>query len=160
MFDETATTAAVEKSLKYFFEGFNCAESVLMAACESADCTCACIPRIASGLGGGVGRQGELCGTLTGGALAIGLLHGRDRADEAEKKEAVTAKTAEFVWRFEQINGAVRCRDLLGVEIGTEAGSREFHDRNLKAERCSPVMRNAVQVLLELLNEWEPERGT
>lgn len=156
MFDETATT--VEKSLAYFMEGYNCAESVLLAVCGESGC--ACIPRIASGLGGGVGSQGELCGTLTGGALTIGLLHGRDRADEAEKKAAVTAKTAEFVRRFAEVNGAVCCRDLLGVELNTEAGAQAFQDQNMKVKRCSVVMKNAVQVLLELLDEWETERGS
>lgn len=154
------TAATVDTSLRYFFEGFNCAEAVLLAACEATNCTCDCLPRIASGLGGGVGSQGELCGTLTGGALTIGLLHGRDRADETVKKAAVTAKTAEFVRRFAEVNGALRCRDLLGLEIGTEAGSRAFQERNFKTERCAVIMKNAVQVLMELLNEWEAERGS
>jgi C_GCAxxG_C_C family probable redox protein len=159
MFNETAATT-IDKSLQYFAEGYNCAEAVLLAVAQAAGRNCPCIPRMASGLGGGVGRQGELCGTLNGGALVIGLLHGRDHADEAEIKEAVTIKTAEFVRRFAEVNGAVCCRDLLGLELNTEAGTRQFHDLNLRQERCTVVMKNAVQILLELLNEWEAEQGS
>lgn len=159
MFDEATIDATISTALAHFDAGYNCAEAVLLAISRAAGYDSACIPRIASGLGGGLGRQGEVCGTLSGGALVVGLLHGRDRADQKAQKEAVSAKTAELVRRFAQANGAICCRDLLGLELCTEAGSREFHDRNLKAERCSVVMTHAVRIVMELLNEWETERG-
>lgn len=159
MFDATTIDATVAASLEYFNAGYNCAEAVLLAVSRAAGYDSPLIPRIASGLGGGIGRQGEVCGTLSGGALVVGLLHGRDRADEVEKKEAVTAKAAELVRRFAYLNGAICCRDILGVELNTEAGSREFHDRNLKSTTCSVAMIHAVRTLMELLNEWEVERG-
>src|SRR5512145_2615720 len=153
MCDETSVQATVEKAQEHHNAGFNCAEAVLLATCETTGCHCECIPRIATGLGGGVGSQGELCGALTGGVLTLGLLYGRDRADEIEKKEAVRGRTAQFVRQFAEKNGAIRCRDILGVELNTEAGNREYQAQNLKQECCAVAIRNAVRILLELKNE-------
>jgi C_GCAxxG_C_C family probable redox protein len=125
---------------------------VLLAVCKGTDWDCECIPRIATGLGGGFGRQGEVCGALTGGVLVMGLVHGRERAEETEAKEAATAKAAEFVQRFAEVNGALRCHDLIGLDIGSEEGLEEYHAQNLH-ERCSQIVSNAVRVILGSLDE-------
>ena len=100
-----------------------------------------------------MGRQGEVCGALTGGVLVVGLVHGRDHAEEKEAKEAATAMAAEFVQRFAEVNGALRCRDLTGLDVGSEEGLREYHAQDLH-ERCSRIVSNAVRVALDLLDEW------
>ena len=102
-----------------------------------------------------MGLQGEVCGALTGAALVVGLIHGRDQADDQDAKEAAHTKTGEFVQRFAEINGAVRCRDLTGLDVCTQEGLQAYYARNLQAERCNGVVTNAVRVLLELLDEWE-----
>ena len=83
----------------------------------------------------------------------MGLVHGRDHAEDKEAKEAVTAKAAEFVQGFSVVNGALRCRDLVGLDVGSEEGLQEYHAQNLH-ERCSEIVDNAVRVILELLDEW------
>jgi C_GCAxxG_C_C family probable redox protein len=128
---------------------------VLLAVCKATGWDCGCIPRIASGLGGGVGRQGEVCGALTGGVLAVGLVHGRDRTEETEAKNAVHAKAGQFVRRFAEVNGALRCRDLIGLDVSSEEGVQEYYARNLLEERCLGIVGNAVRAVLELLDEWK-----
>ena len=124
---------------------------MLLAVCKATGWDCECIPRIASGLGGGLGRQGEVCGALTGGVLVVGLVHGRDSAEEKEAKEVAHGKAGEFVRRFAELNGTVRCRDLIGLDIRTEKGIQEYKALNLKEEKCSKIVRNAVRAILELL---------
>jgi hypothetical protein len=63
------------------------------------------------------------------------------------------------VRQFAEKNGAIRCRDILGVELNTEAGNREYQAQNLKQECCAVAISNAVRILLELKNEWEPQPG-
>lgn len=93
-----------------------------------------------------------MCGAVSGGVLAIGLLYGHDQAEEA-MPEAHT-KTAEFMRRFAEENGAVRCIDIIGLDVSSEEGIREYFARNLK-ETCCGVVRSAVQVLIDLLKDWE-----
>jgi C_GCAxxG_C_C family probable redox protein len=100
---------------------------------------------------------GEVCGAVSGAALAIGLLYGEEQA------EVATHLTEEFMHRFAERNGAVRCIDIIGFNIGS--ASTEFELGSVKdfllflarggKRACNKVVSNAVQVLLEELNEWE-----
>jgi C_GCAxxG_C_C family probable redox protein len=100
---------------------------------------------------------GEVCGAVSGAALAIGLLYGEEQA------EAATHLTEQFMRRFAERNGSVRCIDIIGFNIGS--ASTEFELGSAKdfllfiagggKRVCNKVVRNAVEVLLEELNEWE-----
>ena len=61
---------------------------------------------------------GEVCGTVSGAVLSIGLLYGE------EQPEAATRLTEQFMRRFAERNGAVRCIDIIGFNIGS--ASTEF----------------------------------
>lgn len=85
--------------------------------------------------------MGEVCGAVSGGVLAMGLLYGQDYS--------VGPKTREYVHRFAEQNGAVRCIDLLGLdESSVEVILASA--RNRKKEVCDGLVSSAVQILLEL----------
>jgi hypothetical protein len=107
----------------------------LLAVCQATGHESPCVPRVASGLGGGIGRQGEVCGALNGGALALGLLHVR---------------------RFAELNGALRCRDIIDLDASTEDGLKEYYERDLQSKVCNSVVTNAVRAVLELGDEVDP----
>ena len=113
------------------------------------------MPRMASGFGGGIAGQGEACGALTGGMMALGLLQGRDNADDPELKTAISNQAKQFVAQFGAANSAIRCADIAGVDVRTEEGRQAFGDLNLHDNTCNGVVTHAVGVLLALLNEWE-----
>jgi len=100
---------------------------------------------------------GEVCGAVTGGVLAIGLLYGEDYP------ETVGPKTEEFVRRFAERKGAVRCIDLIGFDINSAAAGDDINDVNgllsffLRGGKlvCNSAVRTAVRELISLLNEWE-----
>ena len=58
------------------------AENKAPTSSQSKDFNCDCIPRIGTGLAGGIGLHGEVCGALVGGVLMIGLLYGADAPDD------------------------------------------------------------------------------
>lgn len=99
-----------------------------------------------------MGGLGEVCGAVSGGVLAIGLLYGQDQVEDTVP-EAYT-KSAEFVRRFAEVNGAVRCIDIIGIDVSSEEGQREFFARNLK-ETCAGVVSSALQLLRDLLEDWD-----
>jgi len=113
-----------------------------------------CIPRIGTGLAGGVGLQGEVCGALMGGVLIIGLLYGADVPDD-EVKYAAYAKTMQFVERFKGTNEATRCRDFIEIDLTMDKDFQTYKALNLKEKVCSGVISNAVHHLMQLLGEWE-----
>ena len=100
---------------------------------------------------------GEVCGAVSAAALAIGLLYGK------EQPEAAAHLTEEFMRRFTEQNGVVRCIDIVGFNIGRVTNSGEISDiktlllwlaRGGK-RACNKIVGSAVEVLLEELNEWE-----
>jgi len=108
------------------------------------------IPRIASGFGGGLGRQGLVCGALNGGVMAIGLRHGRMK--ETEDKETVYGLVLELCHRFEGQHGSALCRDLTGCDFTTPEGRQKWSDLNVK-EKCRHYVSTVVEILMDLLGE-------
>ena len=129
----------------------------MLAVCKAVGVESASVPRMASGFGGGIAGQGEACGALTGGMMALGLLHGRDNADDPDGKTALSDKSKQLVARFQAANSAIRCADITGLDLRTEEGRQAFGDKNMHDNRCNSVVSNAVSVLLTLLNEWEAD---
>ena len=87
-----------------------------------------------------------MCGAVSGGVLAMGLVYGQD--------DAVGPKTREFVRRFTEQNGAVRCSDLIGLD---ESSVEDLLDsaRKLKKEVCDGLVTSAVQMLMDVLKGLE-----
>ena len=85
-----------------------------------------------------------MCGAVSGGVLAMGLLFGQD--------ETVGPKTREFVLRFAEQNGAVRCIDLIG---GDEGSAEDLFGAawNRKKEVCDGLVSGVVRALLDVLED-------
>jgi len=139
-----------EIALSRFAEGFNCSQSVLSAYAEGIDRETAL--KIASGFGGGMGRMAETCGTVTGAFMVLGLKFGAASPDR-EAKERVYGKVREFADRFKARNSSLDCRDLLGCDISTTEGHQAARDRNLTATTCPKFVRDAIEILEEMLAE-------
>ena len=104
----------VEQRTEEFFRGgLHCAEAVLAAVLESQGVSGAEFsPRAASAFGGGVGRsKKELCGALSGGLIALGIIQGRDIPDESWDAVAATAEGLRS--RFETCYGSTTCGPVL-----------------------------------------------
>lgn len=133
----------------YFDGGFNCAESVLLALSECAGFAHACIPRVATGFGGGM-RCGSVCGAVSGAVMAFGIKYGRMTAQETEKRDRVNKLTQELITRFQKEHKTVICLNLLGVDVGTEEGKKKYEEANLH-QQCRDYVITAYRIALSLL---------
>lgn len=112
----------VEQRAKELFEGgLHCAEAVLAAVLEGQGVAASDYsPRAASAFGGGVGRSKKsLCGALSGGLIALGVLQGRDTP--RDKWDAVAAAAASVRARFEAEQGSTDCGQVL-ERLGPQEG--------------------------------------
>jgi len=130
--DELSKTVVAD-----FSQGFNCAESVLLGLVEAFDLERHCAPRVATAFGAGMARHGEVCGALTGAAMALGLLRGRDTADDVAAKDALYKVVDQLLQAFQERFGSVRCRDLTGCDLLTPEGAEKFRSENIHSEVCS-----------------------
>jgi C_GCAxxG_C_C family probable redox protein len=134
-------------------QGANCAQAVACAFAEDLGADRALTLRLATGFGGGMGRTGGTCGALTGAFMAIGLAFGMKAPEDAAAKEKTYALVAEASRRFRQRAGALACRDLLGLDLGTPEGLAVAKERNLFATQCAGYVKTAAGIVEELLRE-------
>lgn len=140
-----------DRALALFREGFSCSQAVFAAYAEDFGLPRDMALRIAQPFGGGIGRTGDWCGAVTGALMVMGLKYGRVRAGDTAAKDKTYALVREFVRRFREGHGTVRCNDLLGCDIGTPEGEKAIAARNLHATVCEDVVREATEILGILL---------
>jgi C_GCAxxG_C_C family probable redox protein len=140
-----------KRAVSLFREGFSCSQAVFTPFAEDIGLPRDIALKISQPFGGGIAKQGDWCGVATGAFLVIGLKYGRVRADDTAAKDKTYALVQEFTKRFRARQGAVRCRDLLGCDIGTPEGEKLIKERDLHRNRCDALVRDAVEILVALL---------
>lgn len=114
--------ALAQRAAAYSAEGYNCAESVLLASIDqyhlplTADAA-----RLVSGFGGGVGC-GDFCGALAGGVAALSYMTCKTKAHDQPE---VTALSAKLLQRFQQKLGDTLCTPLKEKYRQPGVGCRE-----------------------------------
>jgi len=145
---KTKSEVAVEK----FLSGYNCAQAVLSTYGPELGLDAETALKVATGLGAGMGRRGEVCGAVTGGILALGLKYGRGEQQDRSATERTYEKTQELMGQFEQQHGSCLCHVLLGgCDLRTPQGQQQFRDHDLMRKTCVGCVRTVVEVLADLL---------
>ena len=146
-----------EKARALFLEGYNCAQAVFCAFDDLTGLDRETSARLASSFGGGMGRMREVCGTVSGALLVLGLLCGYADPEDAKAKTDHYHLVQEFARRFREINGTIICRELLqGVK--TRAGN-DPEARTPEYYASRPCLRHCGEAA-EIVDELLRERGT
>lgn len=102
-----------KKAGELFLAGYNCAQSVAVAFCDTTGLTEAQAAKMASAFGGGMGRMREVCGAVSGMLLVLSLCYGYDTpGDDRSKKELYTRVQA-LAGKFREAHGSIICREIL-----------------------------------------------
>lgn len=131
----------VEVAVEVFSRNYNCAQSVY-AACGPTDG----LSReqrlaIAAAFGGGIARQGEVCGALTGALMALGEANGEGMAaDPVAGRAALYERAKQLTEAFRAAHGSIVCRELTGCSLETEEGQRSFKERDLHKTLCTKLV--------------------
>ena len=136
------TIQVAQRSEELFQQGFCCAESVLQAIAESRGIKSELIPKIATGLCGGIAKTGGICGAVSGGVLAINMLAGRNSAGQSSEANVrlVRALLSEFETKF----GTTNCERLIGCRLDTPEGQRFFKENKLREKKCQMFTKGAA----------------
>lgn len=129
-------------------KGFNCAQAVFSTYCEDFGLDKEIALKLSCGLGGGMGRLGQVCGAVSGAGLVIGLKHGKVLPDDKESKEKTYAMVHEFGKRFIERNQTVNCHELLQVDL--LRGDKEIIKERVR-EVCPRVVKDAAEILEAIL---------
>ena len=143
-----------EKAEALFKDGFNCTQAVLIAFEDVTGLERGSAARLASSFGGGLGRMREVCGTVSGAAMVLGIAKGYSDPKAFDEKKAHYERVQEFAKRFKEQNGSIICRELLsgsGAAEGTvpERRSPQYY----KKRPCAELCRRAAEILDQMLTE-------
>lgn len=99
----------------------------------------------AMGFGGGLGRNGFICGVIAAGTMIIGL-----RCKGKDKKE-VYQIVDDFLADFKSRFGGVNCRELIGVDLKTKEGMAYLKTEG--HQKCSEFVRYAANKVAEIVQQ-------
>lgn len=145
--------AAASQCRHYFENGFYCAESVLMAIAEVNGVESKGLPRLMTGLCGGLSLSGGPCGALLGGIAAFGLFVGRSTSED--ESSLCFGLSRQLIQEFEQIFGSRNCYGVLPCDISNEGGREFFREKELRKSVCTQVVEKTALLVQELINSKE-----
>ncbi len=105
-------------------QGFHCSQILLFLGLDAQGKRNPDLIRAMSGLAGGVGFAGDICGALTGGACLLGLYAGRGTPEEEDhpRLNLMIHELVEWFSReYAEQCGGIHCEDIIGDVSGKQS---------------------------------------
>lgn len=159
------------RAFKYEQDCYNCCQCTLISIQEVFGLTAGDSVKAASGFAGGIGRNGSVCGAVTGSVMAMGLFFGRDLPtmkhpvpevrhklrERAEQK--MTGLIDRLFERFNAEYGTILCSEIEYKLFGRYFDKKNPEDRKEKnrlgghVDKCPMVVGKAARWTAELILE-------
>ena len=137
-----------EKACKNFHEGYNCAQSVLLAFSDVIGFDKETTLKLSSSFGGGMGRLREVCGAVSSMFMVAGILKGYTTPNDDEIKGNHYALIQDLGNEFKAKCGSFICRDILGLEEGADSPTPSKRTEQYYQERpCENCIKIAAEII-------------
>lgn len=136
-----------EQAKEHFLSGYNCAQSVVLSFADDLKYSKELALKISAGFGGGMGKQQETCGAVTGAIMVLGLLIGEEVNNNDELKAEAYSSVKELSREFTAAYNTTSCRELIGCDLNTPEGSAKFKEEKLMENVCAGCVAKAVQIV-------------
>lgn len=139
-----------QRAKELFKTGLNCSQSVVGAFADVIGLDETQAVKLSAGLGGGVGRQREVCGAVSGAAVILGFVFSGESG--TDKKRAYE-KVREFSDEFRRRNRFIVCRELLGLDESAKEGAvpSERTAQYYEKRPCGDLVFDAAEILEAML---------
>ena len=143
-----------EKAKQLFLDGHNCAQAVLCAFADELGMSQEMARTVSACFGGGLGRQREVCGAVSGMCIALSLKYAPKDPTDHEAKAAFYARIQQLCAQFKDENGSIICRELLGLAPGPQPPVPEKRTAAYYSHRlCADKVKSAAAILEKYLLE-------
>ena len=140
-----------ENNAKSRFEnGYACSQAVFSTLAPELGIDEETALKIASAFGGGMSRHGEVCGAVTGALMTLGLKFGSTSPDD---EEAIREASQELMQRFNEKNGSLLCRELLGYHLIMPEEREKAKESGVFNTICPLLVQNATELAEEILKK-------
>lgn len=146
-----------EAAMANFLNGYNCSQSVILAFEDILPVEKSQLSKISSPFGGGMGRLREVCGSVSGMFMIVGLLYGYDGPEKGQRKTDLYTRVQELAHQFEEKHGSIVCRELLGLNIRHDVPIPEARTKNYYKKRpCPEIIGDAAEILEAYIKDNPP----
>lgn len=133
-------------------QGFNCAQAIVSAFGPQLGLPLEVALKLPLPFGGGIANTGDTCGAVTGALMVIGLKYGSIDPKDKNAKKKVYKLSKSFMKKFKSRNGAVECRKLLNLDVGSIAGIIKAKKNRSFKKICPKYVEDASDIVSEILN--------
>lgn len=149
---EEMDTDYPEKAVRIFNSGMNCSQAILSAYAGKIGLETGTALRIAGGFGAGMARMQETCGAVSGAVMVIGMKMINKNTGPDDLRGKVYDTIQEFFKQFRKLNKTTECAELIKCDLRTEKGRKTFHEKKLNETVCGKCVRDAAEILENLIN--------
>ena len=141
-----------EKAVEKFNNGYNCAQSVVMAFSDELGMSEEECAIMSEGFGGGLGRTRSVCGAVSGMTMLAGFISPSPTNSDAVAKKENYALVQQFAEAFREQNGAIVCRTLLGLDRTKDNPTPSPRTAEYYKKRpCAELVADAARIVAQHL---------
>ena len=122
----------------------------MLAVSASLEIESELIPRVATGMAGGICGTNNICGALSGGVMAMGIVMGRD--NPSGQRNDISKAAKKLIQTFSNRYGDTNCWQLLGLHP-TSTSEVEVIDLTVQGVSCDIYAEDVVMITMEILDE-------
>ena len=135
-------------AMSYFKKGYNCAQAVFLSFCDEYGMDEETAIKVSSSFGAGMGRLREVCGAVSGMFMVAGLIYGYTDPKDYKKKTEHYERIQALAKEFEERNGSIICRELLGLGAGKDKPVPEKRTAEYYKKRpCAELVGMAADIM-------------
>jgi C_GCAxxG_C_C family probable redox protein len=146
----------VEQAVAFYKQGYTCTQSILASFARRYDLQQNLAFRIGEPFGAGTSCTGDMCGSVTGAIMVLGLQYGSTLSNDDAARSTTYQRVHELIQRFKEIHGSIQCTDLLGYNLSDPLQLQTVLEKGLFIQLCPNFVRDASQILVEMLETAIP----
>jgi len=153
------TQPEVEQAVLYYQQGYTCTQSILASFAERYGLKQDLAFRIGEPFGAGTSGTNDMCGSVAGAIMVLGLQYGSARSDDEAARYYTYQRVNELIQRFKGIHGSIQCGNLLGYNLSDPQQLQTVWEKGLFMRLCPDLVRDAAQILTEMLEVATPDHS-
>jgi C_GCAxxG_C_C family probable redox protein len=140
-----------EAAAEFMRKGFNCAQSIVKAFSAELNADENAAVKMAASFGGGLGRNGFVCGALSGAALILGARFGNIEPADTAAREKTYAAVSDLLEKFLKTHHTVLCRELISIDLKIPEELKRARETGVFSKQCPLFVFSAARLLEEIL---------
>ncbi len=145
------TQPEVEQAVAFYQQGYTCTQSILASYAPRYGLQQDLAFRIGEPFGAGTSCTGDMCGSVTGAIMVLGLQYGSTLSSDDAARSLTYQRVQQLIHRFIEAHGSIQCPDLLGYNLNDPQQLQTVWEKGLFLQLCPIFVRDAAQILTELL---------